>query len=561
MSIENKSVEEIVQDLENGVRAIFESKKYKRYLEVMSKFHNYSTENWRLIYEQCPNATILAGYVQWKRDFERYVKKGEKAIRIIAPKNKYGFREVCVFDVSQTEGKALPDDGIVVYRLNDSLQNYKHLYNAIVKVSPIPIEFDNLVNLDGVCYHNNKIVINKGMSEQQTLLTMLHEIAHEILHKNSNATKETKEVEAESVAYAVCNYLGIDTSKNSFNYIAWNSNSICNWSNNQPLKTLKDCLDVTTKTTKELIVQIRNELNLCKEAPYAEKDSVQLLYEEGMLYYEGDVVDRDYKKAFDCFILAAKSGHEDAIFKVAVCFEEGYGVTKNCGKALQWFRKICDNKYAQNRIGYYYDHGLVVKQNQLEAYKWFLKAAEQGLAVAQSNVGMYLKYGYGHVKKDTKKANEWFLKAASQGHNVGQYHLGLSYKYGYGLVQNEKEAYGWLLKAAEQGNLDAKYEIAKCYEDGLGVHKNLEEAFEIYTSLSDGAYEGLRYRLARFYLEGLVVERDITKGVDLLLKAVADGDKNAKQQIIDAFIMLKAYDKGKEDVKDKINNHLFEIFK
>lgn len=179
MENENKNIDKIIDRLQNGVREIFEGDNFKHYLEVMAKFHTFSSYNWQLIYEQCPNATKLAGYVQWKRDFNRHVKKGEKAIRILVPRFGEGgmccFKEVCIFDISQTEGEELPDGHIPWYNLKGDCENYDVLFKALILASPLPISFEKLSKYDGVCYHGDRIVLNVGMSQQQNLLTLVHE--------------------------------------------------------------------------------------------------------------------------------------------------------------------------------------------------------------------------------------------------------------------------------------------------------------------------------------------------------------------------------------------------
>lgn len=179
MENENKNIDKIIDRLQNGVREIFEGDNFKHYLEVMAKFHTFSSYNWQLIYEQCPNANKLAGYVQWKRDFNRHVKKGEKAIRILAPRfgegGMRGFKEVCIFDISQIEGEELPDGHIHWYNLKEDCENYDVLFKALIFASPLPISFEKLSKYDGVCYHGDRIVLNVGMSQQQNLLTLVHE--------------------------------------------------------------------------------------------------------------------------------------------------------------------------------------------------------------------------------------------------------------------------------------------------------------------------------------------------------------------------------------------------
>ncbi|MBQ7882830.1 MAG: ImmA/IrrE family metallo-endopeptidase [Phascolarctobacterium sp.] len=271
----NEKIDNIFKELEDGVRTIFESDKYKHYLEVMSRFYNYSANNCRLILNQCPHATKVAGYRQWQKNFNRYVKKDEKAIRIIAPHKDYGFIEVCVFDISQTDGAPLPNDGIVAYKLNSNIKNYDILFKSLSNISPLPIYFEELNGPNGICILGKEIKINTGMSEAQNLKTLIHEIAHAILHNNSNTSRRTQEVEAESVAFAVCAYLGIDTSSYSFGYIA-------SYSRGQSTKILMESLNTITHTTNFLIRKIRKELGLPDEDTSLTNDIAQSLNEKNL---------------------------------------------------------------------------------------------------------------------------------------------------------------------------------------------------------------------------------------------------------------------------------------
>ena len=291
---EKQKVKEITDKLEAGLKELFESKKYKSYLSTMSKFHNYSFNNTLLIAMQKPEATLVAGYQAWQKNFERHVNKGEKAIRILAPapykikeeRDKLdpvtgelmfdengipqkeeveitipAFRAVSVFDVSQTDGKPIPE--LEVNELLSTVEGYEDFVQALMNISPVPIAFEDIPG-DSKGYFNTaekRIAVQENMSESQTLKTMVHEVAHSMLHdKEVNQSMEipekdrnTKEVEAESVAFTVCQHFGIDTSDYSFGYIA-------GWSSGRNMKELKSSLDTIRKTASELITGIERAL-------------------------------------------------------------------------------------------------------------------------------------------------------------------------------------------------------------------------------------------------------------------------------------------------------------
>lgn len=254
----------IMKELEDGVKAVFSSGKYTEYLDVMSRFYSYSANNCLLIAMQKPEATLVAGFKAWQTKFNRQVRKGEKAIRILAPcphkvmKEINGeekevtfttFRSAAVFDVSQTEGDELPD---ICERLTDKVEGYERLMDAIVKNSPVPVRYESISGTaNGYYSHTNKeIVLDACMAEAQTVKTLVHEVAHAILHDKESGTeneadRRTKEVQAESVAYVVCNAFGIDTSAYSFEYVA-------SWSKNHDVKELMNSLEVIRTTAKHL---------------------------------------------------------------------------------------------------------------------------------------------------------------------------------------------------------------------------------------------------------------------------------------------------------------------
>ena len=289
-------LKEITDRLEQGIMELFDSDRYKEYLRVMSKFHNYSFNNTLLIAMQKPDASLVAGFQSWKNNFKRNVVKGEKGIKILAPspfkirqemekidpetqKPVIGadgkpvkeekeitipaFKVVSVFDVSQTEGKELPD--ITVDMLTGDVEHFKDVFAALEKTSPVPIGFEKIEGNSHGYYHleEKRIAIDEGMSELQTIKTAIHEIAHAKLHDiDPNAPKEkqadrpdrrTREVQAESIAYAVCQHYGLDTSDYSFGYVA-------GWSSGRELDELKSSLETIRSTAAEIINSIDEHL-------------------------------------------------------------------------------------------------------------------------------------------------------------------------------------------------------------------------------------------------------------------------------------------------------------
>ena len=320
---EKQKVKEITDKLEAGLKELFESEKYKSYLSTMSKFHNYSFNNTLLIAMQKPEATLVAGYQAWQKNFERHVNKGDKAIRILAPapykikeeRDKLdpvtgemmfdengmpqkeetevtipAFRAVSVFDVSQTDGKPIPE--LEVNELLSTVEGYEDFVQALMNISPVPIAFEDIPG-DSKGYFSTaekRIAVQENMSESQTLKTMVHEVAHSRLHdKEVNQSmdipvkdRNTKEVEAESVAFTVCQHFGIDTSDYSFGYIA-------GWSSGRNMKELKSSLDTIRKTASELITGIEGamqELQLNREMEQEHgKESILLVHNEDFSEY------------------------------------------------------------------------------------------------------------------------------------------------------------------------------------------------------------------------------------------------------------------------------------
>ena len=301
-------MKEITDRLETGIQELFESKRYKAYLTTMSKFHSYSFNNTLLIAMQ--GGQLVAGYNKWRDDFHRNVKKGEKAIKILAPApfkakkevqkldaqgrpvmGKDGkpvtevqeiqvpaFKIVSVFDVSQTEGEPLPSIG--VEELTGSVERYGEFFKALEQTSPVPIGFEDIPGGSHGYYHltEKRIAIQEGMSELQTLKTAIHEIAHSKLHaidpeapvieQADRPDSRTREVQAESVAYAVCQHYGLDTSDYSFGYVA-------GWSSGKDLKELKASLETIRATAHELITTIDGHLAQLQKERQAQQEQPQ----------------------------------------------------------------------------------------------------------------------------------------------------------------------------------------------------------------------------------------------------------------------------------------------
>ena len=306
-----EKLKEITDRLEQGITELFDSERYREYLRVMSKFHNYSFNNTLLIAMQKPDASLVAGFSAWKNNFGRNVIKGQKGIKIIAPSpykikqemkkidphtqqpiiGKDGkpvteekeitipaYKVVSVFDVSQTEGKELPD--IAVDELTGDVERYRDFFAALEKTSPVPIGFEQIPGSSHGYYHleDKRIAIQEGMSELQTLKTAIHEIAHAKLHdidlnapeneQQPRVDRRTREVEAESVAYTVCQHYGLDTSDYSFGYVA-------GWSSGRELSELKSSLETIRSAAAEIINSIDETLAELSKAQDKEQTAGQ----------------------------------------------------------------------------------------------------------------------------------------------------------------------------------------------------------------------------------------------------------------------------------------------
>ena len=303
--VSDERLAELTDKLENGVKEVYASGQYAEYLAAMSKFHRYSFGNALLILFQCPAASHVAGYNTWKKTFGRQVKKGERGIQILAPcpyqkavsrekkdpttgQTLYGadgkplretefvsatrFKIAWVFDISQTEGRELPSIG--VSELTGDVPDFPAIYDRLAAISPLPVEQDTVPGAAKgyTSFLEQRIVIKPGMSQVQTIKTLIHEISHAKLHdpeqtaKGEEKARREKEVEAESVAFVVCKHFGIDTSDYSFAYVA-------GWSRGKELAELKASLDIIHSTAGEIInaiqppepIQERDELEQSRQ--------------------------------------------------------------------------------------------------------------------------------------------------------------------------------------------------------------------------------------------------------------------------------------------------------
>lgn len=286
---QQEKIKEITEKLEKGIEELFESENYKNYLKTMSKFTSYSLNNTLLIAMQKPDSSTVAGFGTWK-SLGRHVKRGEKAIQILAPiiykkkrekereednriskqndkgtneeteKILVGFKVVNVFDISQTEGEPLPE---VVHKLDGNVEGYADFMDSLKEFSPVPVILQTVEGSANGYYDltNKYIAIDKDLSQEMHMKTGIHELAHALLHdkdngmaKDSKSSIETKEVQAESIAFTVCNYFEIDTSDYSFGYIS-------GWSSGKDLKELKESMEVIRKTSQIIITGINEKLD------------------------------------------------------------------------------------------------------------------------------------------------------------------------------------------------------------------------------------------------------------------------------------------------------------
>ena len=278
MEKRKRQIDTVLDELKSGIKAVFSSDLYTQYLSTMARFHSYSVNNILLIAMQRPDATLVASLKTWN-SMKRYVKKGEKGIRILVPtpvkirkddeeneeKLLMRFKVGHVFDLAQTDGEPLPSLGI--HELNQDCNRYQDILNAVIRIAPVPVRFDEISGSAKGYFSPNseEIVIRKGMGELQTVKTAIHELCHSILHnkermKEKKKSRETMEVEAESCAFVILKALDetMDTSEYSFGYVA-------SWSGGREMKELMASLNTIRDTSREILEQIEDQLEV-KEA-------------------------------------------------------------------------------------------------------------------------------------------------------------------------------------------------------------------------------------------------------------------------------------------------------
>ena len=342
-SEEESKLDTIMKSLEKGVEKIFTSDQYHIYLDTMAKFHNYSFNNTLLIAMQRPDATLVAGYQTWQKKFQRHVKRGEKGIKIIAPapvKEKREvekvdeetqeiiigldgqpetevverilprFRVTTVFDVSQTDGEPLPT--LETRELDGDVIIYDDFVKGLEELSPVPFQFIEIESGAKGYYSNSEkyIAIQSNMSQAQTMKTAVHETAHAILHdrdimEENGITKDrmTKEVEAESVAYVVCNHFGLDTSDYSFSYIA-------SWSSGKEMSELRSSMDTIKTTSSQFISDITDRLQELRKDRKLEKEN-----DDKVINSDADPVVTEWRKAIDERTIFARTDDFYAIYQ------------------------------------------------------------------------------------------------------------------------------------------------------------------------------------------------------------------------------------------------------
>ncbi len=382
---ENKQQQQlkaITEKLEQGLKDLFDSETYKEYLSTMSKFHNYSFNNTLLIAMQKPDATLVAGYGAWQKKFGRHVMKDEKSIKIIAPApyktqverdvldpvtkqpvlDEFGepvketvtvqrprFTVTSVFDVSQTDGKPLPELG--VHDLTGSVEAYEQFFEALKRTSKVPIAFEKIEGSSHGYYHQveKRIAIQEGMSQAQNVKTAIHEIAHSRLHdvdmleaeNGKKVDQRTREVQAESVAYAVCQYYKLDTSEYSFGYIA-------GWSSGQEMKELKASLETVRREADSMITEIDGHLKELSQ----ERESKLEQENDTNMSIEAENVPK----------LSKEQKQEGTLtFYVAECIEyPSYGEFHgglSLGEALDIYKSLPDNTAMRKGIGFDLQNG------------------------------------------------------------------------------------------------------------------------------------------------------------------------------------------------------------
>ena len=518
---QNKArLKEITDSIETGIRELFQSDKYRQYLSTMSRFHRYSVNNVMLIHMQKPDATHVAGFNKWRDNFGRNVRKGEKGIKIIAPtpyKKKIEeakldpdtklpmldadgnaimeektiqipmYKVVSVFDVSQTEGKPLPE---LAEKLTGNVQEYEAFMEALKRSAPVPIRIEPMgADMDGYfSASEQRIAIREGMSQVQTVSAVVHEIAHSKLHnyqkeqeqaalENEAAppvarkSRETEEIEAESISYAVCAYYGVETGANSFGYLA-------SWSKDKELSALRESLETINKTSSGLISDIdRHYRDIMKERGLdkAEPEKEQKAEEQSQPAVAQDAeaeldVPSGSEPAMDSEepTVSPRPSHDDYPMpdtKLTVSDRDAYGYTENDMLPL---------------------------------------SKERAVELFEQDVPVYMLY-------DDNSANMAFDRDDIDGH------IGM-----FGVNREEWDA------AREYLELAAGHELTEQELENSFLH-NPADAFAIYQLKHAEQTRDLRFApLESITAAGMVVDRD---NYDLVYTGTLDGNGSANEKL------------------------------
>lgn len=504
-----------INELKEGVREYLDEDVYPDYLDIISRFLKYSPYNCELIHQQMPDASIVAGYVTWRDTYNRHVKKNEKAIWIWAPKKGYGFRQIPVFDISQTEGEELPDS-LEHETYTGTEDEYHMLLDSLIEISPVLVSFEYLDSLEYVIFDsdNQEIRIEDELSYKDSAIECLRGICHAVLHNperpeffiaDIDGASET--VEADSVAYIVLSHFGFDTDDICFGYISkWGEDNSASW--------ISRCMSRIQTASFYIIDLLSSELESHQyetegevdpedmyppgyeepEPDYSDEEikavlqqyddevESEILYMDAVSLMNGtEETEPDLNAAIECFRNAAEKGHCGAAEKLLELKNKGKIIDCDNEELLSWNLILAENEdpAAQNTVGYMYARGEGCKVDKKTAFSWFKRAAENGNSYGQSNLALYYYYGTA-TKVNYRNAAIWAKKSAKQGNKFGQYRLAECYFWGNGLEENNEKAFSWYKKAAKQGDKPSMLRIGTIYEKGYGVKEDMLEAAKWY---------------------------------------------------------------------------------
>lgn len=565
---EKQKVKEITDKLEEGLKELFESEKYKSYLSTMSKFHNYSVNNTLLIALQRPDASLVAGYQAWQKKFNRHVKKGEQGIRILAPApykikeerekidpvtgevmlNQDGmpqteeieikipaFRAVSVFDVSQTDGEPLPE--LEANVLLSTVEGYEDFIKAVTFVAPVPIEFEDIPGDSKGYFHTekNRIAVQEGMAESQTLKTMLHETAHSVLHHKEVGgdlsvppkDRNTKEVEAESIAYTVCQHFGIDTSDYSFGYIA-------GWSSGKDMKELKSSLDTIRRTASELITGIEaqlQELQRDREIMQAqEKESLLLVQNSDLSEYSLlSVRGMDAEEVAEAL---AAMNEDDKLSVAAYLESRGAWITEMANEETKEFAEY------HLDVRYITDTGEIIDLKRVLENEQTPFEMREEHSEHESSKEAQLLHGEPEKKSDP----------AVYGHSLH-----------YAVEHGEADEY-WASNKRNRECIKAIEETIRENFDGMHLNGDIAEplaeqygseriAFILANTLQQGSWDGRFSRDNKAWAAGFSIPENIVRGTDLNRELIVSSHPAVLNGFIDMFrkeVLEKELSAGQE---------------